>query len=344
MDKTMDKGLYDHQKRLESLAFALADSVKDASDEEIRVECYESGYEPSEAANRVRTLLLRDKVIMRDTEYAEPTDAKTSAVSDNSDLRWPRLQQLRQRIRQLRNQINATEKRMGALVRQYLILADIHGFEDLDPIDGAVIPRENKVQVAEADRFQRASLAAITLGTAVAAVLSVLSINFPSAILLALGAAGFSALLAVIIVRWISVTIDATPRNPAAEQKIKSWSLVFGALMLTSCAGFAWLRFLQDLTLQASVLSLALVGFEVAVFSLGGIFQCGRQVYSWSRDLTREFESLQARADALRVEAGQAGLEHDDLVARVELQSPADSPPVCISRMRRVEDAGAAEP
>ena len=219
MDKTMDKGLYDHQKRLESLAFALADSVKDASDEEIRVECYESGYEPSEAANRVRTLLLRDKVIMRDTEYAEPTDAKTSAVSDNSDLRWPRLQQLRQRIRQLRNQINATEKRMGALVRQYLILADIHGFEDLDPIDGAVIPRENKVQVAEADRFQRASLAAITLGTAVAAVLSVLSINFPSAILLALGAAGFSALLAVIIVRWISVTIDATPRNPAAEQK-----------------------------------------------------------------------------------------------------------------------------
>jgi hypothetical protein len=132
--------------------------------------------------------------------------------------------------------------------------------------------------------------------------------------------AGAAYLLSVLIVRIMVTLTNAGPRNPVARHSIRLWLGAFGLIMVVSILTFGWLRFVEDTRVLAYV-SVPLVGFEASVFSLTAGFESLRVVYSWSADITDQYEQLSQELSRLRAEDIERSVDLDDLRYRLKADS-----------------------
>lgn len=233
----------------------------------------------------------------------------------SSEIRKYRATQLREAVERLEIEINHIADAMDMLRRQYLELAELHQFAYIDPLSKTVVPTADKVGMDNAKLYHLSAVAALLLGTIVAATLTLLSLN-GSRLLLFVGGAGFSVFIGVSIYAWMQATANADPRNPQAMRIIRRWVWIFADTMLVSLLVFGAMRF-ADIAVQYFVASV-ISAFEIGIFGLTAAFECARRINSWSGELEIAFKRLQARKDALAIEHASKHVELKDLQYRIE--------------------------
>jgi hypothetical protein len=215
---------------------------------------------------------------------------------------------------------------MRGLKTQYLDLANRHSFPDLDPLSEATVPRIDEVETSKARRYRLYAACALFLGLMLAAVLSALSINFPSWTLLFAGTVLIATIFSFMVVGVIWATIKAGPENPGCMKAVWIWTILSGIAVLGSAAVFGWMRFVDDLKVL-SQLGIVLVIFEAGAFVLGGSFECGYVVYKWSFDLYQKYDGARVERDTVSQGLIQVSVEVDDLQFRLGKRTSEEDVP-----------------
>lgn len=236
-----------------------------------------------------------------------------------------RLKQDRDKIQDVETRLSSIENDIKAERRQYLELADIHKFQDIDQHDFAVIVREDKIQTDKARNYQLGAWASLIFGTLVSSGLSVLVFDFAAPFVVFVCGAIASLLIGAVVVYTMMALIDPSPRTPQAIKTVKLSVLVFGLVTLLSAALFSWLRFMEEAAV-ISLLSTSIAGFEIGVFGLTGSFECGERIYNWSKKSHERVKSLTVLKKARELEHATLTVNVQELEYRLKKEQEKLAP------------------
>jgi hypothetical protein len=231
-----------------------------------------------------------------------------------------RLKQEREKLQSIETTLVSVENDIKAERRQYIDLANIHKFPDIDLDDFAVIVREDKVQSDKARNYRMGAIACLVFGTLVSSGLSILVFDFAPPLIIFLCGVGASLLIGAVVIYTLLTLIDPNPKSPETIKPVKYCVFFFSLLTLLSGALFAWLRFMEDSTI-VSLLSATIASFEIGIFGLTGAFECGERVYKWSKESHDKVEALTVRRKALELEYATLTVNVQDLEYRLSRES-----------------------
>lgn len=207
-----------------------------------------------------------------------------------------------QRSKQLiTDTLDAVTRDIEGLVRQYLNLAGIHSFPDIDPLDYAVIPREDEGEMRVAIGSLIAFVLFLVLGTFTSTILALLTMEFTftSRGMFFVTAVAVFVMIGKLLAYILQHITNSTPENPNADRVLRLLSLVFGVLLAASAIVAGWLRFIVAATGFDPLLVSAIVFGEFSLFSLGAVFECRYEIYRWSRHITKKYNSKEAERERL---------------------------------------------
>lgn len=219
-------------------------------------------------------------------------DPPVIARADNqTDALLQEAQQCRTDVADTENRLGDVSAKITKLLRQYRKLAHIHNFEDRHlPGFGETTRRdEEQTRKARLDRFAAICFAILSVG--VLTWFSTLAFESVSTTWLIVAAIAVALLFAWGFAAVMRRLINAHPEHPESEKRIIILLWVFGFLMIASLAAFGWLRFVEDEAALAYV-SLTIAGIEIGLFGVGAAFDCGHQIFSWSKDYDDGFQEL----------------------------------------------------
>lgn len=210
-----------------------------------------------------------------------------------------------QRVKQLgEDSPHDIEKSMNAIQSEYLSLANIWSrivgfFEDIDFIEFASIPREEKTMTREADDDKVAGKAMKWVGiiTSVGLLVATTELNFVSPLVILIGGGAIIWLLARGMKEVVAVIVRAYPKNPRALETLRIWVIIFWSVAASALVTIGFLRFAVDFGWTNIYLVAAIVGLECSVFTLSGVFEARAGMLDWSRFLTNQYNALRLKRD-----------------------------------------------
>lgn len=219
--------------------------------------------------------------------------------------------QLRRRQVELEASEKEIDRQLEAIRRQFLELADIHGFQSLDPVRSAPIPYVDGTQDADARTFRRYAFFAGAIGTVVAGGLFVASLAVDARAILPLSLV-LAGLLGGVFAGVVIVSTQSNARNPAARAKLMRWNNVSGALAALSLLAILWLRFVGNVT-ALELIGIPVAVFEMSMYALAGSFAALANIYRWSRDLATDFKHGEVQRVAVTQDLATVSVELMDL-------------------------------
>ena len=225
----------------------------------------------------------------------------SNASRDRTDALLQEVQQCRADVAATENAITDVTGAITNLLRQFRRLAHIHVFEDrhLPGFGESTRRDEEQTRKARLDRFAAICFAILSAG--VLAWFSTLAFESSSTTRLAIAAIAVALFFA-----WGSASLmrrltNAHPEHPESEKRLITLLYAFGFLLVGSLAAFGWLRFIEDEAALAYV-SLTIAGIEIGLFGVGAAFDCGYQIFRWSKDYDDQFQTLDQRKKRFQAE------------------------------------------
>ena len=215
---------------------------------------------------------------------------------DDKSILELRARQKNEVVDHLKAEVAILDRERLGLLRQYVDLAHRHGLQTLDPVKTDAIPIVDRVQEADAQRLHLAAVVAGVLGSVVFGGLSIVALAIGTPLTVFIISTLFAAAVGVVVVALMIFTTRSSPRNPDARRSLAIWAAGFGVIMLTSLTLFAWLRFINDLTLL-NYLAYSIAGFEIGMFGLAAAFESASHIYDWSRGINARFNEISTAID-----------------------------------------------
>lgn len=235
------------------------------------------------------------------------------------------IQLTRDEITNVQRRLEEVNKKIAAVVADYIRLAHIHNFRELQVPGYQTFTRQHEGQSEKATFFLVAmfctALLAIVLGT----YFSTNSLVAQSPVMLFLGCALVAAVLEPICAAILRAVLGVDPEDRRSIKRAFMAIGVFGVAFLSSLLEFAYIRFNST---QANDVILAIVIAAVEIFAilLAASFDCAYRYFNWSRRLDKKFHKLDEERSELEERLADLNIK----VQESEFQLNQMQPPATI--------------